>query len=300
MTSPLPSPSTNPFANLPANLPFTFKRAQEIPPANALSQLIYGQPGTGKSFYAGTAGDRTLYINCGRSEETILSAFFRQRVGANPILVNIREKAGENGVPASAIGYDLVCDAIDYGLKNFPDEFDTVVVDDATFLRKYALNKGIEVNSTLGKSKTAGSIKQFAMQMASVQDYGAEMSLIEQFVVNYGDILKGMNKHFILIAHERNTFRKGDKIGDSPTLIKCGPAFTGQTFPDQIPAYFDHVFHTESIPGNGGVNTYRMRTVGDDVLVGKCRHGNIIKTLELNPNFLEFVDRIRKSHVMPK
>lgn len=278
----------------PPHLP-EFRRLDSLAKGESETFLIYGGSGTGKTWFAGTAGDRTLFIDNGNGINTFHSPLFQQKVGANPIIISIGEKMEGRGVFDDAIAYDLVCDTIDYALQKFPEEFDTIVIDDVTQLRKSALNKGLEFNQNTGKSQTLKNIKEkYDMVVAAVQDYGAEMSLVEQFIAGYTTTCKQAGKHLIMNAHERLTYRKGEKIGDPAVLAKTSPGFTGQTFPDAVTAYFDHVWYFQVV-GAGSQRVWRATTQGREDLAAKTRSGGVFEPLEENPNFLDCIRRIRES-----
>lgn len=271
-----------------------FYRLNIRPPAECTTLLYYGASGAGKTAFAGSAGSETLFINIGDGIETLLSPWFKQVYGYNPIVRDVNERLGARGMPIEASAFDATSDVLDEALNDFPDKFKTIVIDDVTSLRRFAMNKGLEINSKLGRSKSLENVsKKFDVTIPAVQDYGIEMNLIEQFIAAYTSLAKRANKHLIITAHQRITYRKGDKIGDVPTMAKVSPGFTGQTFPDQVPAYFDNVWHAEVVAGGRTGSVYRCRTVGDDVIVAKSRNGGVFSAVETNPNFTEMINRIQ-------
>lgn len=269
-----------------------FTRLDQKPIGNGETFLIYGGTGTGKTEFCGTAGDRTLFLNIGNGLKTIQSPGFKLRHKSNPIVIDIKEKTNSYGVFEEARAYDMVCDSIDYALSNFSDDFDFVVLDDAASFNNAALNKGIESNALSGKSKTLSEIRRTNVMSAAIQDYGAEMNLVEQFLFGTVNLLKDSNKHFVMTAHLRETFVKGDKIGELPKLHSVRPGFTGQTFPDVVPGFFDNVFLMQCV-GGGNKAVYRATTAGDEIRYAKTRHSGLFDTVETNPNLLKFIERIR-------
>lgn len=274
--------------------PVVFKRLVEYEPGEAWMLMYYGPSKTGKTYFAGTAGPRTLYLNIGDGIETLLAPSFAKRyieASREMIMVDIRER-NPNGV---AEAFDIMCDAIAYALKVFPDKFDTVVLDEATALRKYAMNKATELN-TEARTRQAARAKRIEQFMKpDIGDYGTEMQMIEWFLGNYVPRFKEAGKNFIMLAHERQVFQKAGKIGDEPVLKKIQPGFTGKTFPDTVPAYFDDVWHSEAVGGGTNV-VYRARTAGDEMTIGGMRHGGIFSTVETDPNFLKMLDRIKQAN----
>lgn len=277
--------------------PVVFKRLGEYVPGTAWILLYYGPSKSGKTFFSGTAGPRTLFINIGEGIETLMAPAFVNRypeTARKMIMVDIREK-NPQGI---AEAFDLTCDALAYALKTFPDKFDTVVLDEATAFRKYAMNKATELNTEARTSQAAKRERRTEEFLKpDIGDYGTEMQMIEWFLGTYIPKMKEANKNFIMLAHERQIFVKGKKIGDEQILKKIQPGFTGKTFPDTIPAYFDDVWHSEQIGGGNNV-VYRARTAGSEMEVGGARHGGVFSVMETDPNFLKMLDRIRATHTL--
>ena len=289
-------------------MPLSQKDIEKLPPMQRLSEtkqdepvtaLIYGGAGCGKTGFAGTAGDRTLQLNIGNGIKTLKSPWFLETHGYDPIIVNISEKLETSGVPSSAEAFDMVGDTIDFALETIPDQFDTVVVDDATELRRFAMNKGLEINQKLGKSHSKERSSQYGVVMKSVQDYGIEMDLIEQFIAYYTVALKAKGKNFIMTAHQRLIYQKQlDKngnpvMGAAPVLYKVLPGFTGQTFPDDVQKAFDWVFRMETVAGGRSGVIFRARTLPDEVISAKCRDGGVFSVVESNPHFLKMLQMVK-------
>lgn len=267
---------------------FRFKRLKKRVAGEAWILMVYGPSKSGKTYFAGTAGPRTLFINIGEGIDTLLSPAFTMKYpdAKDMIMVDVRELADK------ATAFDEVTEAIDEALAKFADQFDTVVLDEATALRKFALNRGMELNTearTRGASR-ANRTEEFVNP--DIGDYGMEMKLIEWFLATYIPKFKAMKKHFIMLAHERQTFTKPAKIGDDPILKRIAPGFTGKTFPDAVPVYFDDVFRMEVVGGGTNV-AYRLRTAGTEMEMGGVRHGGIFGTVEQDPNFLKMLAKIR-------
>lgn len=282
-----------PPTKAPTITPEMFRRLVELPPGDSVTCLVYGAAKTGKTWFLGSAGERTLFLSNGNGDETLKSILFRENVGANPMVVKIEDPIDpETGLPLDAVALELMKDTINYAMVNMNDQFDTICIDDSTALRKSAFWKGLLLNDKTGKSKTLASVKADEVITSTVQDYGIEMQIVMQFFVMLIDMCKKHKKHLLIGAHERYTYRKGDKIGDLPTLVRIRPAFTGQTFPDDVAALFDCVFHSEAV-GGGSNTAYRMRTSGDEVLVAGNRYGGTFATVEPNLKFTDMLRRIK-------
>jgi hypothetical protein len=275
---------------------FRFKRLAEYKPGESWVLLYYGPSKAGKTYFAGTAGPRTLFINVGDGIETLMSPAFTSRYpeAKDMIVVDIRE-LNPQGI---AEAFDMVGDAIYYALKNFPDRFDWIILDEATAFRKFAMNKSMELNTEARTKSTRGKRTEDFVK-PDVGDYGTEMQMIEWFLGTFIPICKENKKHFVMLAHERQTFSKAPKIGDDPILKRVLPGFTGKTFPDQIPQYFDDVFHAEVVGGGTNV-VYRARTAGSEAEIGGARHGGIFSTVEPDPNLQKMLARIKLAQALKR
>lgn len=251
-----------------------FKTLDEIPKAESETFLLYGASGSGKTRILGTCGDRALIISNGGGLSTLKSPKFKELVGSNPIVVEINA-VDTTGKPDFSTTHDAVCDTIDYALEKFQDKFDFICIDDATYLRRGAMLKGIDINDVTGKSKTKKEIiEEYDELVPAVQDYGMEMGILETFFATYIQICKDAKKHFIVCAHERLTWKKADKIGDMPELIRTAPAFTGvDKNPSGVALHFDNVWYVECLNADQGL--YRIKTVGHDKLIAKTRFDGV-------------------------
>jgi hypothetical protein len=281
----------------PGSLAGEFSQLSDLVHGESESFLIWGGAGSGKTWFIGTAGSRTLILNNGMGMTTLQSPLFRSKFpNYNPILANLREKIGARGKYSAATVHDATCDTIDKALKEFPDKFDTIAIDDGSALRRNAMNKALELNSSTGKSKTQEQIvDKYGLVVPAMQDYQTEMRIIDHFIGSYIDLAKQSGKHIIICAHERMTFAKGEKMGDEKKLLKKAPLFTGtDTNPDIASQYFDNVFYFEVV-GGGAQRVYRCTTSGHETLNAKTRWGGVFETVESNPDFLKFIERIKKA-----
>jgi hypothetical protein len=270
-------------------------RLNDIPMKNeGVTLLLYGNSGTGKTFFVGSAGDRTLIISPSNGLATLKSKLFKDTFKSNPFIEEIPEEVFSE-LKGGAKSYDLYSDIIERYLDNHKDEIDTIVVDDATAFRRYAMNKALEMGGKMGTSKTGDKLRSNKMEIVvpAVQDYGMEMNFVEQFIRFWCDECKNMGKNFILTAHEKILYEKGDAIGDLPVVRKIMPGFTGQKFPDDITGLFDLTWHTET-KGSGDKVYYQIRTQPDNVIVAKTRQGGLFPAFfEKQPTFVDVVNAVK-------
>lgn len=288
------------------------QRLSDLPIAEGVAALVYGATGVGKTFFTATCGDRTLHLDLENRRSTIQSKLIQDKFHYNPIYkVFIEEPLPEGGAK--------VLDELTRYLRNeaydMRGDYDTVVLDGVTSLRRMAVNKGLELNLGTGKSQTItkmGEIKiknpivpgqsgdrivpnELGFVNMEVNDYTAEMQLVGKFLFHLTDYCRSEGKHCIVTAHRRVFFEKAKGIDpDVPTISSITPGFTGKTFPDEVIGLFDLIWYFETT-GSGENTTYRARTVGDSSLIAKTCYPGVFKTLESNPNFQDILKRIKEA-----
>lgn len=286
----------------PAAPKFDFVRASELPKAESITLLAYGGSGAGKTFFCGTAGSRTLIVDCGAGHTTLQSPRFKKlHPDCDPIIVDIAKYVKPSGLSNMTEGFDLICDVIEQALDHQGENFDTLAIDDMTAVRRYAMAKAVTLNKEMGgKSQTAVHAEKHGVILPTVADFGSEMAIIEQFLSHYITLAKSYKKHLIVTAHERLTYSKPSKIGDPPSLTNTRPGFTGQTFPDDVTGLFDEVWKFEVI-GTGSGEMYRANFVGGEQLTAKSRNAGIFDSLVdrsntsviQNPDFSKLIKLIK-------
>lgn len=260
------------------------QRLSQTNQSEPITMLIYGASGSGKTRFAGSAGNRSIIINTGDGLTTLKSPGFKQAFpGVDPMVINI---------PLGPGSHDQVCDTIDYLFDKELNNFDTLIIDDATALRRGAMWKAIQINSDLNKSPTLANAKKYQTIVPQVQDYGEEMNVVAQFLAAHIPVFKQNNKNFILTAHEKLSYRKGEKIGDPPILSKIRPGFTGTSFPDDVPAFFDEVWWF-NVVGKGEKRKFRATTLPSEMLTAKTRWHGLFKEIEESITFPEVERRIQ-------
>lgn len=252
--------------------------------------LIYGPSGSGKTYFQGTAGPRNVFFNAGVGDTTLKSPAFLSRYPFDPLTINI---------PPTDAPFEYICDSLDYLVQKKRSEFDVVSIDDFSAIRRFAMMKAIEINSDLNKTTTKVSAKKYGGIIApQIADYGEEMAVTEWFLNEITTMAKAENFHLICSAHERISFNKPARIGDQPTERAVRPGFTGQTFPDQVPAFFDEVWRFQVV-GKGNNKEYRVTTQGNEKVTAKSRHGGVFDETLIDPNFPAIVQEIKKHKYIP-
>lgn len=268
-----------------------FHTLDEIPKAESETFLIYGASGSGKTRLLGTCGDRALIISNGGGLSTLKSPKFKELVGSNPIVVELNASSPDDFFKM----HDALCDTLDFALDKYRDQFDFLCIDDATFMRRAAMYKGVEIGDSTNKSQTKKNIlNKYDEMIPALQDFGTEMNILDTFFASYTQICKEAKKHFIVCAHERLSYSKPAKIGDQPELIKVAPSFTGvDKNPSGVALYFDNVWYMECLSADQGM--WRVRTVGHDKLIAKTRYDGVFeKTMNVPAQGKFMLDVIKK------
>lgn len=269
------------------------QRLSDIPIGESVTGCIWGPSGSGKTWTLCTAGSRSLYCNV-EDRLATLRNYNATTKGEkfNPFIVTVSEESIPEG---GAKALDELVNRGNEILVKHLDEIDFVLVDGATALRRFAMNKALELNQKLNKSKTLSTLKALTTEVeitdVAIQDYAAEIRMINNFILQMKEFCSENKKHFFMTAHERIEFNKPANIGDIATIKTRKPGFTGRTFPDEVPGLFDLVWHLQT-KGAGDRVLYQARTAGDsEVLAKTCYPG--FKVLEDNPNLQDIIKRIK-------
>lgn len=273
-------------------------RAHDLQPLDSIRMLLYGEQGTGKTRFAATCGDRALIINTGFGTTTLTSPSVKKL--GNPLVITVTEEMDKvTGIFKTAKAFDLICDIMDKWEGS--DEIDTIIIDDATFLGKLAMNKALELNFNSKKSHSLTNSRKNGMMELAGQDFGEQMGVIDWFLYSYSQSMMLNKKHLIITAHERLVYEKtldqnGKPVfGEPATLTKVTPGFYGEKFPGVVMGYFDFIWHSEMDSG-GDNRRYRFRTIGNEVIAAKSRYSGIFKEMEVDTNFLSILARIKKAN----
>lgn len=274
-------------------------RLSELPIGEALSVLIYGKSGVGKTFFGGSIGNRGIFFDLGNGHSTLTSSTFKQKnPTSNPIVEIIHETTTNRGLVLKPTGFDSLCDKLDDYFDTKSADFDSIVIDDFTSLTQLALNKALDLNKSSGKSLTLATAQTSrAIPLTAVQDYGTLIDILKFFLGTYITRAKATGKHFIILAHERTIYKPG-KIGEDAKLNKVFPHAPGKDnfAPSVLPAFFDEVYHLE-MKGN----TRTFRTQPNEIYLAKTRHSGELNQFEDNLNFTNWLAKIRgvNSEVKP-
>ena len=238
--------------------------------------LVYGKFKIGKTAGAATF-PRPNFIDFDGGIATIASAWWKKKFDIDPSgfqYQQFKERSVSNlGIPLGHNAFDDACRYFDLWMKaDKRDQFDTWVIDSGTTLTEAAATKAIILlgGKDFGSkplSLTHAQAQKTGLVVPKMQDFGAERSLVEQFI----DMVRDSGKHFVLIAHEK------ELSDDNGTPTAVVPMFTGQSV-ERIPLKFDEVYRiikdNTIVPGTATVADRRViQTVPSGLVRCGSRNG---------------------------
>jgi phage nucleotide-binding protein len=231
------------------------QRTNDISNAN-LNILIYGQPGTGKTTFAGSSELRfkTLILS---AESGLLS--LRNFVGADGSPINFDFKQIDR--------FEQMEESFTF-LRLGQHEYRTVVLDSVTEIQKTCMEYILRENKR---------------DVAQIQDWGSLNMKMERMIRSFRDL--PMN--FITTALEEHEVDK--QTGE----VRVMPALQGK-FQQTIAAYFDEVFWAYSknqMVDGKEIPKHYILTRNSGKYIGKDRSGKLPVTIA-DPTFGKIFDLI--------
>jgi hypothetical protein len=200
--------------------------------------LIVGPFKSGKTWGALTF-PRPNVIDFDRGIEVVNNPEWSAKFGRRSIEYEQfkEKKVNARGVATDHNAFDDACRYFDKWMKpDMVDRFDTWVIDSGTTLSESAAIKARVLlgGTSFGKplSQTQAQAVATGLVIPKMQDFGAERSMVEQFV----DMVKDSGKHLVLCCHEKILT---DDEGITTAYV---PLLTGQSA-ERIPLKFDEVYH---------------------------------------------------------
>lgn len=239
------------------------QRLNELYSDKPVMMLVYGEAGTGKTLWLKGAGDRQLILDLGKGLRTIIGAI-------NPLVINPTFSFLEL---KDTKGFDKVKDGLFKTMEEEIDNYDTVSIDELTTLGMLAKIKAIGVNQDLGKSSSLTNSRKVKMLVMELSDWGAAIDAVNFFLAELSEVCYQTGKNLIVLAHQRDVFKKAARMGETPELEEVRVGIYGRSFPDTIPNHFDYCWHF-SIEGKGKNRRYRIQTEGDEIIMAKTRGAN--------------------------
>lgn len=230
-----------------------------IPGDDKLKVLIFAPYKTGKSWGAGTWPRPNFFDFDGHISMFKGPEYIKQHGLRDIQYGQFYEKSLDSkGVPKAHNAFDDACRYFDECMKpGKRDSFDTWVIDSGTTASELAANKAMILLGT-GKvgqgSNTWKQAQETGLVIPKKQDYGAERSMIEQFV----QMVKDTDKHLVFICHDKHIQT------DEGIVTDIVPLLTGKSA-QSIPLKFNEVWYLK-IKKEGTVTKRVLQTHADSKL----------------------------------
>lgn len=248
--------------------------------------FLYAENKTGKTFWAAGAGDDWVYITDRNGITTLKSKLFKDKVGTDPFILELVPDES----PTLPKLFDSVRNQIDTLLAPATkNDFRGIIIDDFNSIRIGARNKGIDLNGTIGRSKShanAQSGKFKDILVPTMADFGTEMSLTDSFLRQLTTGLREESKHLIMCAHQRLYRKPGGN-----EIIAVKPLLTGTDTPDSIPGLFDLVWYLRAV-GSGSNVKREFVTESEGGIMAGTRWSGLFKPVERDITAKQVFDRI--------
>lgn len=244
---------------------------EEYEPGAAIHCIVYGAPGSGKTVFAHSfPRTRTLDFDGGMgSVAWAIKEGIIHKDLSEVVFETILEENLERGRVTQASALDRATDTLDEWLKE-RDEWDTLIVDSATAMNEAVINRGLEINASLGMSRSVSESKKLGIRVMKMQDWGAGMNLFTQFIEWIRADLP--DKNIVLVCHQ---YENRDDAGN---LIAYEPLLIGQ-LRQRIAKDFGEVYFIEQT-GTKTKPRYELLTRKDSRHVTKSRLGCLPVTCE--------------------
>lgn len=262
--------------------------------------LLYGLPKTGKTLAALTAPSPVYCVLLGGANEIkcMFSKHFREKYPDQEIYFDVAtEEYDEHGRFKEAKAFDIACDQLSAALAKDADpddplSFETVVVDSATQLIDFQMNKSIEVSRSIVMGGS-GNIEKTAIARYETEgilipgdnDYLGAQSLNRKFM----SWLFRLNKHVVVVCHEWQKTAT-DRRTKKDTLLAMRPLFYGKDRTD-IPAVFDNVWRFRK---DGQFYEAYTESDGDRFIAG-TRMGGVIDPIYRNVNLTDAITQLQEA-----
>jgi AAA domain len=212
-------------------------------PGRLIKALAFGRFKVGKTFGSATF-PRPNYMDFDGGIATLLNPDFVKRHGYKKDIEfeHFFEKSvDKNGVVRSHNAFDDACRYFDKWMAaGMRDKFDTWIVDSATSLSQFAMNKGMILLGGPGlsiASKTHQQAVNTGVVYPKMQDYGVERGMVTQFI----RMLLTADKNVLVLCHEKEI------TDDNGNLKAIVPLLTGKGV-EEIPIMFDEVWNVQRRP----------------------------------------------------
>jgi len=265
--------------------------------------LLYGAPKKGgKTFCSLTAPEPILFHAIGGPNEakTYFSKDFQDKHGKKEIVIEVAiEDLDKRGRCKNPAGFDHACNLLDDALElddkgkmeTSTGGFETLVIDNATVLSEFQMNKVIHIANQFRSTQATGlstydKLMQEGILVPHDSDWGGAQSLMRDYI----SWLFKLDKHVVVIAHEYE-LTKANRATQGSDLIGVKPLFIGQQR-DRIANMFDNVWRCTK---QGQMYLARTTPIDKpfDIIAG-TRLGGIIPNDYPNPDLTKTIEKFKK------
>lgn len=241
-------------------------------PGTRIQVLVYGPSKAGKTWGAYTF-PRPVVLDFDKGVATARNPEFVKKYGLNTVVYYEQfeeAKRTPTGVVLQHNAFDDSCRFFDQwmkphglwkGYKTGVDQFDTWVIDSGTTISQFAQNKAVILLGGMKLSKSHEQGVGAGLVIPKLQDYGAERSLVEQFV----DMVMASGKHVVFICHEKTV------TDDNGNVLSIEPLLTGKSS-EAVPLKFDEVYNLR-VGRKGPDITRTLLTTSDGIRKAGSRYG---------------------------
>lgn len=245
-----------------------------------IQAVLMGISGVGKTWLAGTF-PRPNFFDFDQKIGVLRNPDFMKKYGDVKAEYEVfADTKRIKGFAVSHNAYDAACYYFDKWMTpSLRNKFDTWVIDSGTSLSEVARNKGLIVLGEMKRSYTFGKAQSTGLAALEQQDFGAERSLVEQFI----RMVRNSGKHVLVLVHQKETY---DTNGN---LVSVKPLFTGQSS-EVVMAMFKDVWHLK-LQGLGPTLKRVLTAEYNGIYSTRSELG--LGTIE-DPDYLKIIARIRE------
>lgn len=229
----------------------------ELAAVERVKALVFSPSKSGKTFGAGTF-PRPNFMDFDNGMRTLVGRDFLTKHGFKPDVMFhtfLEENRTSAGVVKLANAFDEATQYFEECMKPKGkwkgkdvgrDMFDTWVVDTGTTLADAAMNKGMILLGGAGfagaKSNTHAEGIKHGLVVPKKQDYGAERSMVEQFVQRVHDA----DKHVLFLCHRKEI------TTDEGVIKEIVPLLTGKGV-ETVCLMFDELWYLDTFKSGPGL-----------------------------------------------
>ena len=219
--------------------PYSYKTIADIEDQHWIRALLFAPPKAGKTGLLLTFPEPAIADFDGGGVKVAKSPWFRTNHPRQlePGVIRFQEFANERDQYGVVSTHNAFFDSIAWINQVIKDDSrKTVGLDSLTMLSRVALEAALPVLNRRGRSKSWSHAATDHMLLLAMQDFGGEMSAVEQLL---DQLQKIKNKHVIVTAHERQ------ETTDSGAIMRRSPLVTGDRLRARIAHWFDEVWYLD-------------------------------------------------------